>query len=33
MTSSMINFNALSELYPILGIECYIPSEVSKEIF
>jgi len=28
MTSSMININALSELYPELGIECYVPKEV-----
>jgi len=33
MTSSMININALSELYPELGIECYVPKEVPKEVF
>jgi len=33
MTSLMINFNALSELYPDVGIECYIPKEVSKQLF
>jgi CheY-like chemotaxis protein len=36
MTSSLINFNALAELYPSVIAEeeeCYVPKHVPKDIF
>ena len=33
MTSSRINYNALSEAHPEFGEECYVSKEVPKDIF
>ena len=33
MTSSRINYQALSEIHPEFGEECYVSKDVSKECF
>jgi CheY-like chemotaxis protein len=33
MTSSRINYNALSEAHPEFGEECYVSKEVPKDVF
>ena len=33
MTSSRINYKALSEAHPEFGEECYVSKEVSKDVF
>jgi len=33
MTSSRINYNALSETHPEFGEECYVSKEVPKDVF
>jgi hypothetical protein len=33
MTSSRINYKALSEAHPEFGEECYVSKEVPKDIF
>ena len=33
MTSSRINYQALSEVHPEFGEECYVSKEVPKDVF
>ena len=33
MTSSRINYEALAEIHPEFGEECYVCKKVSKEVF
>ena len=33
MTSSRINYEALSEIHPEFGEECYVCKEVAKDVF
>ena len=33
MTSSRINYEALAEIHPEFGEECYVSKEVPKEVF
>ena len=33
MTSSRINYKALSEIHPEFGEECYVSKEVPKDVF
>ena len=33
MTSSVINYQALADIHPELGQECYVSKEVPKEVF
>ena len=33
MTSSRINYQALADIHPEFGEECYVSKEVSKDVF
>ena len=33
MTSSRINYEALAEIHPDFGEECYVCKQVEKEVF
>ena len=33
MTSTRINYQALSEVHPEFGEECYVSKEVPKDVF